>query len=102
MSQGQSARVIGLGKVDPIFSRMRVEAEETVRKEPELAGFFMASVLNHETLESAIVHRVAARLQPPVRPQLLRRRLSRRSCCVVRGRRLRHRHHRRRRRRLRP
>ena len=62
MSQGQSARVIGLGKVDPIFSRIRVEAEETVRKEPELAGFFMASVLNHETLESAIVHRVAARL----------------------------------------
>jgi serine O-acetyltransferase len=62
MSQGQSARVIGLGKVDPIFSRICVEAEETVRKEPELAGFFMASVLNHETLESAIVHRVAARL----------------------------------------
>ena len=62
MSQGQSARVIGLGKVDPIFSRIRIEAEETVRKEPELAGFFMASVLNHETLESAIVHRVAARL----------------------------------------
>ncbi len=62
MSQGHSARVIGLGKVDPIFTRIRIEAEETVRNEPELAGFFMASVLNHETLESAIVHRVAARL----------------------------------------
>ena len=57
-----SARVIGLGKVDPIFSRIRIEAEETVRNEPELAGFIMASVLNHDTLESAIVHRVAARL----------------------------------------
>jgi len=62
MAQGHSARVVGLGKVDPIFSRIRLEAEETVRKEPELAGFFMACVLNHETLESAIVHRVAARL----------------------------------------
>ena len=62
MAQGQSARVVGLGKVDPIFSRFRLEAEETVRTEPELAGFFMASVLNHDTLESAIVHRVAARL----------------------------------------
>ena len=62
MAQGHSARLVGLGKVDPIFSRIRLEAEETVRKEPELAGFFMASVLNHETLESAIVHRVAARL----------------------------------------
>ena len=65
MAQGHSARVVGLGKVDPIFSRIRLEAEETVRKEPELAGFFMASVLNHETLESAIVHRVAARLDHP-------------------------------------
>ena len=62
MAQGHSARVVGLGKVDPIFSRIRLEAEETVRTEPELAGFFMASVLNHDTLESAIVHRVAARL----------------------------------------
>ena len=62
MAQGQSARVVGLGKVDPIFSRLRLEAEETVRTEPELAGFVMASVLNHDTLESAIVHRVAARL----------------------------------------
>ena len=62
MAQMQSAKVIGLGKVDPIFARIRQEAEETVRNEPELAGFFMSSVLNHETLESAIVHRVAARL----------------------------------------
>jgi len=62
MAQGHSARVVGLGNVDPIFSRIRLEAEETVRTEPELAGFFMASVLNHDTLESAIVHRVAARL----------------------------------------
>ncbi len=65
MAQGHSARVVGLGKVDPIFSRIRLEAEATVRKEPELADFFMASVLNHETLESAIVHRVAARLDHP-------------------------------------
>ena len=65
MAQGHSARVVELGKVDPIFSRIRLEAEETVRTEPELAGFFMASVLNHDTLESAIVHRVAARLVHP-------------------------------------
>ena len=62
MAQAQSARVIDLGKTDPIFSRIRSEAEETARREPELAGFFMSSVLNHDTLESAVVHRVAARL----------------------------------------
>ena len=62
MAQFQSAKVIGFGKTDPIFARIRAEAEESVRREPELAGFVMATVLNHDTLESAIVHRVAARL----------------------------------------
>ena len=60
MVQAQGARIIDLG--DPIFARMRSEAEETLRREPELASFLMASVLNHDTLESAVVHRVAARL----------------------------------------
>ncbi len=62
MAQYQSAKVIGFGKTDPMFARIRSEAEESVRREPELAGFVMATVLNHDTLESAIVHRVAARL----------------------------------------
>jgi serine O-acetyltransferase len=62
MAHFQTAKVIGFGKTDPIFNRIRADAEESVRREPELAGFIMATVLNHETLESAIVHRVAARL----------------------------------------
>mgnify|MGYP003347386619 CR=1 FL=1 len=53
---------VEFGKTDPVFARIRADAEETIRKEPELAGFIMATVLNHETLESAVVHRVAARL----------------------------------------
>ncbi|HVB88749.1 MAG TPA: serine O-acetyltransferase [Beijerinckiaceae bacterium] len=62
MTQGQSAKVIGFGKTDPMFARIRVEAEDIVRQEPEMAGFVYATVLNHETLESAVVHRLAARL----------------------------------------
>lgn len=62
MTQGQSAQILGFGKTDPMFSRIRVEAEEIVRQEPEIAGFIYASILNHETLESAVVHRLAARL----------------------------------------
>jgi len=62
MTQAQSAQVIGFGKTDPMFARIRVEAEEIVRQEPEMAGFIYATILNHETLESAIVHRLAARL----------------------------------------
>jgi serine O-acetyltransferase len=62
MATHQSARIVGFGKTDPIFTQIRLEAEAAVRREPELAGFLMASVLNHDTLESAIVHRIAARL----------------------------------------
>jgi serine O-acetyltransferase len=62
MAQGSSAKIVGFAKPEPIFSRVRVEAEETVRREPELAPFLISTVLNHETLESSVVHRVAARL----------------------------------------
>ena len=62
MAHGSSARIVELGKVDPVFARIRTEAEETVRREPELAPFVISTVLNHDTLESAVVHRVAARL----------------------------------------
>jgi serine O-acetyltransferase len=60
MAQAHSAHIIDLG--DPIFSRIRSEAEESVAREPEFASLLVASVLNHETLESAVVHRVATRL----------------------------------------
>ena len=59
---GHSAKLAGLNRVDPVFAQVRREADEMVRHEPELAGFVMATVLNHDTLEDAIVHRVAARL----------------------------------------
>ncbi len=62
MVQQQSARVVGFGRTDPFFARIRADAEDSVRREPELATFVTSTVLNHETLESAIAHRVAARL----------------------------------------
>jgi serine O-acetyltransferase len=53
------------GKVtslDPVWDRIRAEAEDIVRREPELASFVFASVLHHECLEGAVVHRVSERL----------------------------------------
>ena len=47
---------------DVIFARIRDEAEEIVRRDPELTGWIFETILNHETLESAIIHRLAARL----------------------------------------
>ncbi|MCP8938431.1 serine O-acetyltransferase [Alsobacter sp. SYSU M60028] len=58
-----STGLIGkLDRVDPVWRRMREEAEQAVRQEPRLGGFVYAAILNHDTLESAVAHRVAARL----------------------------------------
>jgi serine O-acetyltransferase len=50
------------GVVDPVWTRIRQEAEAALRQEPSLGGLLLTSILNHETLEAAVVHRVAARL----------------------------------------
>lgn len=55
----QSAKITPL---DPIWERVRSEAEDIVRREPELASFIYATVLHHDRLEDAVVHRVADRL----------------------------------------
>jgi serine O-acetyltransferase len=50
------------GVVDPVWTRIREEAETAIRQEPSLGGLMLTSLLNHETLEAAVVHRVASRL----------------------------------------
>ncbi|MBV9261906.1 MAG: serine O-acetyltransferase, partial [Pseudolabrys sp.] len=51
-----------INRLDPVWTQIRDEAEEAVRREPELSTFFYATVLNHDTLEAAVVHRIAERL----------------------------------------
>ncbi len=55
----------GVVVVDPVWRRIRAEAEDMVVAEPVLASFVIASVLNHDTLEGAIGHRLGARLDHP-------------------------------------
>lgn len=62
MAQSQSKRLDTLDKVDPVWTRVRTEAEAVARAEPELGSFIYGSVLHHDTLEQAVVHRVADRL----------------------------------------
>jgi serine O-acetyltransferase len=60
-----SSQSVAHGKlqaVDPIWAAVRREAEEAIRAEPALAGFIFATLQNHETLEEAICHRLARRL----------------------------------------
>jgi serine O-acetyltransferase len=54
-----------LDKVDPVWARIRQEAEEIVRREPELATFLYSTILHHDTLEASVVHRLADRLDRP-------------------------------------
>jgi serine O-acetyltransferase len=60
-----------LERVDPVWTRIRSEAEEAMRREPALAGFLLFSVINHDNLESAVIERVAARLDHGVVPGAL-------------------------------
>ena len=62
MAQLQTRPARGLGKLDPVWSRVRGEAEDIARREPELATFLYENVLHHDTLEAAVVHRVSERL----------------------------------------
>ena len=63
MSQAQTSRSRpGLRNVDPVWSRIREEAEEIAAKDPSLGGFIFSNVLNYDTFEDALCHRLAQRL----------------------------------------
>jgi serine O-acetyltransferase len=51
-----------LDKVDPVWARIRREAEDVVRREPELASFIYSTILHHDGLEGAIIYRLSDRL----------------------------------------
>ncbi|MBL8583273.1 MAG: serine O-acetyltransferase [Rhizobiaceae bacterium] len=48
--------------VDPIWRAVRDEAMETVDNDPLLAAFIYSTILNHDSLEEAVIHRIAERL----------------------------------------
>jgi len=55
----------GLDRVDPVWARLRREADAAVAAEPSLASLLMASVLNQPGFEAAVRHRVAMRVAHP-------------------------------------
>jgi len=73
MAREQTKAASALDKVDPVWARLRSEAEEVVRREPELSTFIYSTVLHHTTLEAAVVHRITERLDhPDVSAELIR------------------------------
>jgi len=58
----QPAKLQTVEKLDPVWDRIRAEAEDIAHHEPALGGFIFSSVLNHHRFEDALVHRLAQRL----------------------------------------
>jgi serine O-acetyltransferase len=62
MAKHQPTFAAGIRSLDPVWARVREEAEEITRSAPELATFIFTTVLNHDKLEQAVADRVASRL----------------------------------------
>ncbi|MFD1983220.1 serine O-acetyltransferase [Mesorhizobium newzealandense] len=56
------SRHSALQPVDPIWRSIRDEAMEAVNRDPLLAAFLYSTILNQDSLEEAVIHRLAERL----------------------------------------
>lgn len=56
------ARTSVLQPVDPIWRSVRDEAMKAVARDPLLSAFLYSTILNQESLEDAVIHRLAERL----------------------------------------
>ena len=63
MAQFNTRQKHSLDTVDPVWARLRREGEDVARREPELASFIYSSLLHHDKLEDAVIHRIAERLR---------------------------------------
>jgi serine O-acetyltransferase len=59
------AKVVSLPRTDAFYTRLRNEAEAVVAREPEIAGLMFSTIINQDSLEAVIVHRIVARLGHP-------------------------------------
>ncbi len=63
MASGHIAeRRNAVSQVDPVWSKLRAEAEAVYSAEPSLAGLMLATILQQPSLEAAVAHRIAERL----------------------------------------
>ncbi len=54
-----------LTSVDPIWDTMRQEARAAAESDPLLAAFLYSTILNHNSLEESVIHRICERLDHP-------------------------------------
>jgi len=61
MSSSQ-ARTPQIASVDPVWDAVVAGAREIVSNEPSLSNLVVSAILNHDSFEEALAHRIAARL----------------------------------------
>ena len=59
---GTIRRSAHIQAVDPVWEAVRAGARQILEDEPSLSNLVLASVLNHESFETALAHRLAVRL----------------------------------------
>lgn len=65
MPNHSPTRIAQVGHIDPVWSKLRGEAEALCRAEPALAGLVLGTILQQSILEEAVAHRIADRLDHP-------------------------------------
>src|ERR1700741_3211828 len=58
----QSTHPHAVASLDPVWDRIREEAQTAARNDPSLGGFIFGAVLNQPRFEDAVMHRLAQRL----------------------------------------
>ncbi|MFC3706188.1 serine O-acetyltransferase [Devosia honganensis] len=59
---GGAKKAAQIQSVDPVWDAVRSGAQQILDSEPSLANLVLSSILNHESFEDALAHRLAARL----------------------------------------
>ncbi len=65
-----------LASLDPVWSRIRTEAEQVVQDEPLMASLVHAGVLHNGSLEGALSYRIAQKLASPEMSELILREIA--------------------------
>jgi serine O-acetyltransferase len=60
-----------VASLDPVWDRIREEADEAARRDPSLGGFIFGAILNQTRFEDALTHRLAQRMANALTAELI-------------------------------
>jgi serine O-acetyltransferase len=67
----QSTHPHSVVSLDPVWDRIRDEAQEAARKDPSLGGFIFGAIINQPRFEDAVMHRLAQRMANALTVELI-------------------------------